>query len=121
MLVPKGPAWECVLRLVCTRLAEFNGADAILLLGLIEESARAVSPTNQYPNAAGDIVSIAHWLLPQFASHRLEELRHRTLQIIVKLPKCQTEKFHHCLSNARLATACWTVQYQHLVRFQCFK
>lgn len=91
--VPDGPAWACVLRLVASRLDEFDDSDRLLLLGFIEDGARAVHWQSPYPVGAESIVTTAHWLLLHFDDYRSKEQRKRTLQVIAKLPNCNPERF----------------------------
>jgi hypothetical protein len=93
MYVPEGPAWASVLALVSSHLEGFSHEDRLLLLGFVEDWARGVSWHTPYPDGAGDVAAIAHWLLPQFNDYRSEDQCKRTLQVISKIPLADKEGF----------------------------
>ncbi|GAF96778.1 unnamed protein product, partial [marine sediment metagenome] len=93
MHVPEGPAWASVLSLVNSHLEGFSHEDRLLLLGFIEDWARGVSWHTPYPHGAEDVAAIAYWLLPQFDDYRSEDQCKRTLQVILKIPLADRERF----------------------------
>ncbi len=97
--VPDGIAWPCVLQLVSSRLADFDGSDTGLLLGLVEDAAKGVSWQTPYPPGSESIVAVAHWLIPHFDDYRNEEQLKRTLGVIAKLPKCEEAKYRSMLAK----------------------
>lgn len=99
--VPDGPAWGCVLTLVQTQIQSFAEEDTLLLLGLIEDWARGVSPQAPAPPGAVSAAAIAHWLLAFFDNYRSEDQRKRTLSVIAKIPKADQERFTRLLREGR--------------------
>jgi len=97
--VPDGPAWACVLRLVRNQIDSFAQEDCSLLLGLIEDWARGVTWKDPYPDGAECAAEIAYWLLDHFQGHHWENERKRTLQVIAKIPKVDTERFSALLQG----------------------
>ena len=99
--VPDGPAWGSVLKLVQNHLTSFGQDNNLLLLGLIKDWARSVNPQNLYPDGAEAVAAIAHSLLPNFNSYRLDDQRTAILKIIAKIPKSDPERFTNLLVGAR--------------------
>lgn len=97
--VPDGFAWPGILELVSSRLANFDGSDAALLLGLVEDAVKGVSWRTPYPPGSESIVAVAHWLIPHFAGYRNNEQLKRILSVIAKLPKCDEAKFRSLLAK----------------------
>lgn len=93
MYVPEGPAWASVLALVSSHLETFSHEGRLLLLGFIEDWARGVSWHTPYPDGAGDVAAIAYWLLSQLDDYRSEDQCKRTLQVILKIPLADRERF----------------------------
>ena len=91
--VPDGPAWVSILQLVKTHFSSFTQKDNLLLLGLIEDWNRGVTWQNPYPEGCEAAATIAHLLLPKFPSYRAEDQHTTILQIIVKIPKADRERF----------------------------
>lgn len=90
---PDGPAWASVLWLVQAHLPSFAQEDRALLLGLIEDWARGVSWKTPYPEGAGSVAVIAHWLLEGVNDYWFSEERKQTLEVIAKIPKADPELF----------------------------
>ena len=99
--VPHGYAWASVLNLVKTNLSSFAPKDYPLLLGLIKDWTRGVNLQNPYPEGADAVATIAHSLLPNFNSYRLDDQRTTILQIIAKIPKADSERFTNLLLESR--------------------
>ena len=99
--VPHGYAWASVLNLVKTNLSSFAPKDYPLLLGLIKDWTRCVNLQNPYPEGADAVATIAHSLLPNFNSYRLDDQRTTILQIIAKIPKADSERFTNLLLESR--------------------
>ena len=99
--VPDGPAWGSVLKFVQNHLSLFEQEDNLLLLGLIKDWARSVNPQNPYPDGAEAVAAIAHGLLPNFSSYRLDDQRTTILKIIAKIPKSDPERFSNLLVGTR--------------------
>ena len=99
--VPDGPAWASILQLVQTHFSSFTQKDDLLLLGLIEDWNRGVTWQNPYPDGSEAAAAIAHLLLPNFPSYRAEDQHTTILQIIVKIPKADPERFVGLLQECR--------------------
>ena len=93
LAIPDGSAWPCVLRLVRDNLGWFSEADAPLLLGLIEDWARGVSPQTPYPEGCEAVATIAHHLLGHYDSYRNRDQRKSVLRIVAKIPEGDPERF----------------------------
>lgn len=91
--VPEGPAWACILELIRSQLDSFDKEDCSLLLGLIEDWAKGVTWNNPYPDGAEAVASIAYWLLSYFDDYLFKDERKRTLKVIVKIPKADSDRF----------------------------
>lgn len=91
--VPEGPAWACVLRIAQSHLEQFDQSDALLLLGLIEDWAKAVWWQCPYPGGHESAFAIASWLLPHFDDYQSNEHRKRALRVIAKIPKADAQAF----------------------------
>jgi hypothetical protein len=92
-IVPTGPAWAAVLRLVSTQLAAFEKDDHLLLLGLIEDWSRGISWELPYPDGADSVSAIAHYLLPYFDDYRSNEERKRALTVLASVPAIDKDRF----------------------------
>ncbi len=99
--VPEGPAWGSMLRLVQNHLSSIAQDDNLLLLGLIKDWSRGVTPQNPYPDGSEAVAAIAHGLLPNFSSYRSDDQRTTILQTIAKIPKADPERFSNLLSGNR--------------------
>ncbi|MBN2293378.1 MAG: hypothetical protein JXM70_13195 [Pirellulales bacterium] len=92
MHMPDGVAWESALRLVAANLSALDRSDMLIFLGLIEDASRGVSWQSPYPAGSNEVSQIAHFLLPHFDGYRTDEQRKRILQVIAKLPLCDSER-----------------------------
>jgi tRNA A37 threonylcarbamoyladenosine biosynthesis protein TsaE len=99
--VPEGLAWACVLDLIQKNLQEFGEADRPLLIGLIEDWVRGVAWWNPYPDGYDSVAAIAHWLLQYLDDYRFDDERKRVLQVIVKIPNGDRERFATLLTGRK--------------------
>ncbi len=91
---PEGPAWVSVLRLVHAHVEELIAAgEALLVLGLIKDWSRVVSWRRPCPDGADSAAGIAHSLLPAFEGYRWRDSLRETLEVIVKIPGADRQKF----------------------------
>lgn len=97
--VPDGPAWAALLSVVQSGWQDFGVEDSLLLLGLLEDWAKSVSPHTPYPQGAVPAAAIAHSLVSRFDDYSHEEELKRTLQIIAKIPNAERVRFIELLSH----------------------
>ena len=97
--VPDGPAWAALLNIVQTGWKDFGAEESLLLLGLVEDWAKSVSPVSPYPEGAVSAAAIAHSLVSRFDDYSHEEELKRTLQIIAKIPNADRVQFIEMLSH----------------------
>ena len=97
--VPDGPAWAALLALVQSGWTEYGPEDSLLVLGLVEDWAKSVSPQLPYPDGAPAAAAIAFTLLSHFDDYSHGEERKRTLQVIAKIPNADRQRFEQLLSS----------------------
>ena len=98
--VPDGPAWAALLSIVRSGWKDFGAEDSLLLLGLIEDWAKSVTPLTPYPEGSASAADIAYSLLSHFDDYSHGEERKRTLQVIAKIPNEERVRFSDLLSNS---------------------
>jgi len=96
--VPYGPAWAALLQLIQSGWTEYRPEDALLVLGLLEDWAKSVSPQLPYPDGAPAAAAIAHVLLSKFDDYSHDDERKRTLHVIAKIPNADRQRFVRLLS-----------------------
>ena len=87
MLVPTGPGWVPVLRMVLEFIEFLLPDHALLVLGLIEELAKQVEWSNPAPNGVQEAGALASSLIPHFDEYGHTEARKRLLNVVVKIPR----------------------------------
>ena len=97
--VPDGPAWAALLAVVQSGWQDFGAEDSFLLLGLLEDWSKSVSPRTPYPEGAESAAAIAHSLVSHFDNYSHEEELKRTLQILAKIPNADRVRFVEMLSD----------------------
>lgn len=95
--VPEGAVWATVVGLVHRNIANFGPEDAPLLLALIEDAVRGISPWAPDIDGAEHVAGIAHWLVPHFDHYRGDDARTRILKVIAKIPKADPTRFESVL------------------------
>lgn len=91
---PEGPAWASVLRLVHAHVEELiKAGEALLVLGLIRDWSSVVSWQRPCPEGAESVAAIAHSLLPAFEDYRRRDSLREALEVIVKIPGADRQKF----------------------------
>ena len=98
--IPDGPAWAAFSEVVRGGWTEYGPEDSLLVLGLIEDWAKSVSPQLPYPDGASAAAAIAYTLLSQFDDYSHGEERKRTLQVIAKIPMADRHRFEQLLSSS---------------------
>jgi hypothetical protein len=99
-LVPSGSVWPAVLRLTMEELDKFLPGGAALLLGLIEDWAKAVAWWAPHPKGTEYAAKIAFALLPHLDKYDNRDLRKRTLQVIAKVPRGDSAAFLKLVKQA---------------------
>jgi hypothetical protein len=100
LFVPHGTAWAAVLRLVKEELHTMLPDDAGLVLGLIEDWATSVAWWIPYPEGSEQAGKIAFGLLPHLDDYGHDDMRKRALQVIVKIPKANSDAFSGLVERA---------------------
>ena len=90
---PDGLAWPAVLQIVMEEVDGLLPGTVGLVVGLIEDWARGVALWSPSPAGMEHSAKIAFALLPHFEGYGLADLRKRTLQVIAKIPKGDSDAF----------------------------
>jgi len=100
--VPKGTVWAALLGVVRRGWNDhFDSESSLLVLGLVEDWAKAVSLDEPYPPGAGDGAVIACALLESFDDYSHEDELKRTLRIIAKIPNVNASRYAEMLLTPR--------------------
>ena len=99
--VPKGTVWPALLGVVRRGWSDFNSESSLLVLGLVEDWARGVSPDEPYPPGADDAAMIAYALLESFDDYSHKDELKRTVQIIAKIPNENASHYAELLLTPR--------------------
>lgn len=97
--VPDGSAWEALLGLVASMLADFELSEYPRLLGFVEDWSRGVSLETAYPAGAAPAASIAYHVLEASRDYSAEELRRRALKVVAKVPRTHADRFKQLLAG----------------------
>lgn len=98
--IPVGTAWAAVLSIVRSQLSSISNSDNLLVVGLLEDWAKGISPYTPYPQGSRDVAQIAYLLLERFRGYSFEEERKRLLQIIAQIPDAEVQRFTNLLAYA---------------------
>lgn len=101
-LVPYGPAWPAVLRLVREELGNLARADVGLVVGAVVDWAQGIAWWAPYPAGIDDAAAICHQLLPRFGGYGRSDVRRQLLDVIVKIPKGDEAAFADLARRASL-------------------
>ena len=100
MLVPTGPGWAPVLKMVLEFIDSLLPDQVLLVLGLLEDWAKQVEWSNPAPKGVQEAGALTSVLVPQFDEYGLTEARKRLLDILVKIPGAVPD-FGELLERAR--------------------
>ena len=87
MLIPTGPGWAPVLKMVLDFIAVVSPDHALLVLGLIEDWTKQVDWSNPAPDGVQEAGALAGTLIPHFEDYGFTEARKRLLNIVVRIPR----------------------------------
>lgn len=87
LYVPVGKGWAPTLGLVKDLTDDLLPEHAPLVLALVEDWAKQIDWRNYTPEGSQEAGLIVGALLPEFASHQFGDMRKRTLEILVKIPR----------------------------------
>lgn len=100
MLVPKGAGWVPTLCLVLDLIDELLPEREQIVLGFVEDWARQIDWRNPTPEGVSEAGAIMDRLLPEFKDYGSEDMRERTLKVIVKIPGA-VARFKDLMERAR--------------------
>lgn len=91
--VPEGAVWAALLSLIESGWTDYDLDASLLILGLVEDWAKTVSPQSPYPDGAPAAAALTYALLARFDDYSHAEERKRTLQVIAKIPNSNQDEF----------------------------
>jgi len=100
MLVASGEAWPAVLELVLGRLDRLLPEQMPILLGLIEDFAGSIDWREPEPKGFEEAAKIGFGLLGHLDGYRMDDMRKRTLKVIAKVPRGDTDAFKELVDRA---------------------
>lgn len=99
--VPEGSIWGSLVQLLADNLDTFVEAEQSILVGFIEDWARGVNWQTPYPEGANAVAKIAYWLLDKLNDYSSQDQRQRLLQVIVKIPNADQQRFSSLLQRSQ--------------------
>jgi hypothetical protein len=100
MLIASGEAWPVVLEIVLAGLDSLLPHHAPVLLGLIEDFANSINWRQPEPKGFEEAAKIAFRLLEDLDDYRMDDMRKRTLKVIAKVPRGDSEAFRELVERA---------------------
>ena len=99
-LEPEGVAWPAVMELAAEEFDTLAPTHNGLLIGLMEDWAQGASLSTPVPDGATSVGRIAFGLLDQCEGWRGNDQRKRILQVIAKVPRCDSARFTELVEKA---------------------